>query len=159
MGMRAAWVASGRDVEDDGVLATVRELSIGFVPYSPPGRGFLSGRIRSIDDFDADDLRRSSPRFQGEDFARNLEVLEQVVAIAERMGVTPSQLALAWVLAQGTDIVPIPGTRRIANLEENAAAVDIALSADDLAAIDQVAPAGVAAGECYAPGGIQAVHR
>jgi aryl-alcohol dehydrogenase-like predicted oxidoreductase len=127
-----------RDVEDDGVLATVRELGIGFVPYSPLGRGFLSGRIRSIDDFDTDDFRRSSPRFQGENFTKNLEVLDQVVAIAERKGVTPSQLALAWVLAQGTDIVPIPGTRRIANLQENVAAVDIDLSADDLAAIDQV---------------------
>jgi aryl-alcohol dehydrogenase-like predicted oxidoreductase len=148
-----------RDIEDDGVLSTVRELGIGFVPYSPLGRGFLSGRIRSIDDFDADDFRRSSPRFQGENFTKNLEVLDQVVAIAERKGVTPSQLALAWVLAQGTDIVPIPGTRRIANLQENAAAVDIDLSADDLAAIDQVTPAGVAAGERYAPGGMQAVHR
>ena len=148
-----------RDVEDDGVLATVRELGIGFVPYSPLGRGFLSGRIRSIDDFDTDDFRRSSPRFQGENFTKNLEVLDQVVAIAERKGVTPSQLALAWVLAQGTDIVPIPGTRRIANLQENVAAVDITLSDDDLAAIDQVAPVGIAAGERYAPGGMQAVHR
>jgi aryl-alcohol dehydrogenase-like predicted oxidoreductase len=148
-----------RDVEDDGVLSTVRELGIGFVPYSPLGRGFLSGRIRSIDDFDADDFRRSSPRFQGENFAKNLDVLDQVVAIAERQGVTPSQLALAWVLAQGPDIVPIPGTRRIANLQENVAAVDIALSDEDLAAIDQVAPAGVAAGERYAPGGMQVVHR
>ena len=148
-----------RDVEDDGVLSTVRELGIGFVPYSPLGRGFLSGRIRSIDDFDADDFRRSSPRFQGENFAKNLDVLDQVVAIAERQGVTPSQLALAWVLAQGVDIVPIPGTRRIANLQENVAAVDIALSDEDLAAIDQVAPAGVAAGERYAPGGMQTVHR
>ena len=148
-----------RDVEDDGVLATVRELGIGFVPYSPLGRGFLSGRIRSIDDFDTDDFRRSSPRFQGENFTKNLEVLDQVVAIAERKGVTSSQLALAWVLAQGTDIVPIPGTRRIANLQENVAAVDIDLSADDLAAIDQVTPAGVAAGERYAPAGMQAVHR
>ncbi|HEY5178727.1 MAG TPA: aldo/keto reductase [Dermatophilaceae bacterium] len=148
-----------RDVEDDGVLSTVRELGIGFVPYSPLGRGFLSGRIRSIDDFDADDFRRSSPRFQGENFAKNLDVLDQVVAIAERQGVTPSQLALAWVLAQGPDIVPIPGTRRIANLQENVAAVDIALSDEDLAAIDQVAPAGVAAGERYAPGGMQTVHR
>ena len=148
-----------RDVEDDGVLSTVRELGIGFVPYSPLGRGFLSGRIRSIDDFDVDDFRRSSPRFQGENFANNLDVLDQVVAIAERQGVTPSQLALAWVLAQGPDIVPIPGTRRIANLQENVAAVDIALSDEDLAAIDQVAPAGVAAGERYAPGGMQTVHR
>jgi len=148
-----------RDVEDDGVLATVRELGIGFVAYSPLGRGFLTGRIRSIADFDADDFRRSSPRFQGENFAKNLAVLDQVVAIAERKGVTPSQLALAWVLAQGTDIVPIPGTRRIVNLQENVAALDITLSEDDLAAIDRVAPVGIVAGERYAPGGMQAVHR
>jgi aryl-alcohol dehydrogenase-like predicted oxidoreductase len=147
-----------RDVEDDGVLATVRELGIGFVPYSPLGRGFLSGKIRSIEDFDADDFRRNSPRFQGENFAMNLDVLDQVVALAEAKGVTPSQLALAWVLAQGDDVVPIPGTRRIANLEENVAAVEVALSAADLAAIDQVAPAGVAAGDRYAPAGMRTLH-
>src|SRR5665647_1045160 len=140
--VQTAYSLFTRDVEDDGVLSTVRELGIGFVPYSPLGRGFLSGRIRSIDDFDADDFRRSSPRFQGENFAKNLAVLGQVVAIAERKGVTSSQLALAWVLAQGTDIVPIPGTRRIANLQENVAAVDIDLGADDLAAIDQVRTSG-----------------
>lgn len=148
-----------RDVEDDGVLATVRELGIGFVPYSPLGRGFLSGRIRSLDDVAEDDFRRSSPRFQGENFARNLDVLDQVVAIARDKGVTPSQLALAWVLAQGDDVVPIPGTRRTANLEENAAAVDVTLTAEDLAAIERAAPAGVAAGERYAPAGMQTLHR
>ena len=148
-----------RDVEDNGVLATARELGIGFVPYSPLGRGFLSGRIRRIDDFDADDFRRSSPRFQGENFTKNLQVADQVVAIAKRKGMTPSQLALAWVLAQGPDIVPIPGTRRIANLLENVAAVDIVLSDDDLGAIEAVAPAGVAAGARYAPAGMAAVHR
>jgi aryl-alcohol dehydrogenase-like predicted oxidoreductase len=147
-----------RDVEDDGVLDVLRELGIGFVPYSPLGRGFLSGRIRSIDDFDADDFRRSSPRFQGDNFAKNLELLDQVVAIADAKGVTPSQLALAWVLAQGNDVVPIPGTRRIANLEENVAAVEVELTADDLAAIDRVAPAGVAAGERYAPAGMKTLH-
>jgi aryl-alcohol dehydrogenase-like predicted oxidoreductase len=147
-----------RDVEDDGVLATVRELGIGFVPYSPLGRGFLSGKIRSIDDFDADDFRRSSPRFQGENFAKNLEVLDRVVSIAESKGVTPSQLALAWVLAQGEDVVPIPGTRRTANLEENVAALDIELTAEDLAAIEQAAPAGVAAGERYAPHGMRTLN-
>jgi aryl-alcohol dehydrogenase-like predicted oxidoreductase len=147
-----------RDVEDDGVLATVRELGIGFVPYSPLGRGFLSGRIRSIDDFEEGDFRRSSPRFQGENFAKNLAVLDQVIAIAEAKGVTPSQLALAWVLAQGDDVVPIPGTRRIANLEENVAAVDIELTPEDLAAIEQAAPAGVAAGERYAPQGMQTLN-
>jgi aryl-alcohol dehydrogenase-like predicted oxidoreductase len=147
-----------RDVEDNGVLAVARELGIGFVPYSPLGRGFLSGKIRSIDDFEPDDFRRSSPRFQGENFAKNLEVLDQVIAIAQAKGVTPSQLALAWVLAQGDDVVPIPGTRRIANLDENVAATDIALTDDDLAAIDRVAPAGVAAGERYAPAGMQALN-
>ena len=147
-----------RDVEDNGVLAVARELGIGFVPYSPLGRGFLSGKIRSIDDFEPDDFRRSSPRFQGENFAKNLEVLDQVVALAADKGVTPSQLALAWVLAQGDDVVPIPGTRRTANLEENVAATDITLTDDDLAAIDRVAPAGVAAGERYAPAGMQTLH-
>lgn len=147
-----------RDVEDNGVLAVARELGIGFVPYSPLGRGFLSGKIRSIDDFEPDDFRRSSPRFQGENFAKNLEVLAQVVAIAEAKGVTPSQLALAWVLAQGEDVVPIPGTRRIANLEENVAATDITLTDDDFVAIDRVAPAGIAAGERYAPAGMQTLH-
>lgn len=147
-----------RDVEDNGVLAVARELGIGFVPYSPLGRGFLSGKIRSIDDFEPDDFRRSSPRFQGENFAKNLELLAEVVAIAQAKGVTPSQLALAWVLAQGEDMVPIPGTRRIANLEENAAATDITLTEEDLATIDRVAPAGIAAGERYGPAGMQSVH-
>jgi aryl-alcohol dehydrogenase-like predicted oxidoreductase len=147
-----------RDVEDNGVLAVARELGIGFVPYSPLGRGFLSGKIRSIDDFEPDDFRRSSPRFQGENFAKNLEVLDEVVAIAQAKGVTASQLALAWVLAQGDDVVPIPGTRRIANLEENVAATDITLTDEDIAAIDRVAPAGIAAGDRYAPAGMQTLH-
>jgi aryl-alcohol dehydrogenase-like predicted oxidoreductase len=144
-----------RNVEDDGVLATVRELGLGFVPYSPLGRGFLSGKIRSVEDFAADDFRRSSPRFQGENFARNLDVLDEVVALAEDKGVTPSQLALAWVLAQGEDVVPIPGTRRIANLEENVSATGITLTAQDLAALEKVAPLGVAAGERYSPQGMK----
>lgn len=148
-----------RDVEDNGVLATVRELGIGFVPYSPLGRGFLSGKIRSIDDFADDDFRRHSPRFQGENFARNLDVLDEVIAIAQDKGVTASQLALAWVLAQGDDMVPIPGTRRIVNLEENVAAVDITLTEQELANIDKAAPVGVAMGERYAPQGMQSVNR
>ncbi len=156
--VQTEWSLFTRDVEDDGVLATVRELGIGFVPYSPLGRGFLSGKIRSVDDFDEDDFRRSSPRFQGDNFARNLEVLDRVVALAQDKGVTPSQLALAWVLAQGEDVVPIPGTRRTANLEENVAAVDILLTADELAAIEAAAPAGAAAGERYAPQGMQALN-
>ena len=156
--VQTEWSLFTRDVEDNGVLATVRELGIGFVPYSPLGRGFLSGKIRSVDDFAEDDFRRTSPRFQGENFARNLEVLDRVVAIAQDKGVTPSQLALAWVLAQGEDVVPIPGTRRTANLEENVAAVDITLTADELTSIEEAAPVGVAAGERYAPKGMQSLH-
>ena len=143
-----------RDVEDNGVLETVRELGIGFVPYSPLGRGFLSGKIRSVDDFAEDDFRRTSPRFQGENFEKNLELLDAVVAIADEKGVTPSQLALAWVLAQGDDVVPIPGTRRIPNLEENVSAVDVTLTADDFARIDEVAPSGSVAGDRYSPQGM-----
>jgi aryl-alcohol dehydrogenase-like predicted oxidoreductase len=147
-----------RDVEDNGVLATVRELGIGFVPYSPLGRGFLSGNIRSVDDFAEDDFRRSSPRFQGENFQKNLDVLDQVIEIAKQKGVTPSQLALAWVLSQGEDLVPIPGTRRTANLEENVSAVDVTLTHDDLALLEKVAPAGVAAGERYNEAGMKLLH-
>jgi aryl-alcohol dehydrogenase-like predicted oxidoreductase len=157
--VQTEWSLFTRDVEDNGVLDTVRELGIGFVPYSPLGRGFLSGKIRSVDDFAEDDFRRTSPRFQGENFDRNLEVLDRVVAIAQDKGVTPSQLALAWVLAQGEDVVPIPGTRRIANLEENVAAVDVTLTADELASIEAAAPVGVAAGERYAPAGMRWLQR
>jgi aryl-alcohol dehydrogenase-like predicted oxidoreductase len=140
-----------RDLEDDGVLATLRELGIGLVPYSPLGRGFLSGRIRTIKDFAPDDFRRVSPRFQGENFQKNLDVIDAVVSIATDKGVTPSQLALAWVLAQGEDVVPIPGTRRVPYLEENVGAVDITLTADELVAIEKAAPRGVAAGNRYSP--------
>ena len=157
--VQTEWSLFTRDVEDNGVLATVRELGIGFVPYSPLGRGFLSGTIRSVDDFAPDDFRRSSPRFQGENFDRNLEVLDRVVALARAKGVTPSQLALAWVLAQGDDVVPIPGTRREANLVENVGALDVTLTAADLVAIEEVAPVGVAAGERYAPQGMASLHR
>ena len=148
-----------RDIEDNGVLDAVRELGIGFVPYSPLGRGFLSGRIRSVEDFAEDDFRRTSPRFQGENFTRNLEVLDRVVAIAERKGVTPTQLALAWVLAQGEQVVPIPGTRRIPNLEENVSSLEVELTRGDLAEIDEVAPVGVAAGERYAEQGLRWLQR
>ena len=126
-----------------------RELGIGFVPYSPLGRGFLSGAIRSPEDFDADDYRRHSPRFQGENFARNLALVEQVQAIAAAKGITASQLALAWVLAQGEDLVPIPGTRRIGNLDDNLGALDVTLGADEKARIDAVFPPGAAAGLRY----------
>jgi aryl-alcohol dehydrogenase-like predicted oxidoreductase len=137
-----------RDPEDE-ILATVRELGVGFVAYSPLGRGFLTGQIKSIDDLAADDYRRYSPRFQGENFSKNLELVGSVTDIAREKGVTPGQLALAWVLAQGDDIVPIPGTKRRSYLEENVAASSIKLSADDLARIDDAAPKGVAAGTRY----------
>jgi aryl-alcohol dehydrogenase-like predicted oxidoreductase len=138
-----------RDPEAE-ILPTVRELGIGFVAYSPLGRGFLSGRYRSPDDFDEDDFRRAHPRFQGENFKRNLELVERVEEIAAEKGVTPGQLALAWVLHQGDDVVPIPGTKHVRYLEENVAAVEIELSDDDLARLDELAPAGAAAGDRYA---------
>jgi aryl-alcohol dehydrogenase-like predicted oxidoreductase len=137
-----------RDPED-AVLPTVRELGIGFVAYSPLGRGFLSGRFRSPEDFPEGDFRRNNPRFQGENFARNLELVDRVKEIADEKGATPGQLALAWVLAQGRDMIPIPGTKRVAYLEENAAASDLELTSDDLARIDEAAPAGATAGERY----------
>ena len=147
-----------RDVEDDGVLATVRELGIGFVPYSPLGRGFLSGKIRSLDDFD--ETTSGAPRrvSRARTSPRTSSCWTRSSPSPEAKAVTPSQLALAWVLAQGADMVPIPGTRRIANLEENVAAIDVQLTADDLAAIERVAPAGVAAGERYAPAGMKALN-
>jgi aryl-alcohol dehydrogenase-like predicted oxidoreductase len=139
-----------RDPEDE-VLPTVRELGIGFVPYSPLGRGFLAGRFRQIDDLAADDWRRESPRFQGENFAKNLSVLEQINLIAQEKGCTPSQLALAWLLAQGPDIVPIPGTTNLGRLEENLSAPRVTLSKKELQRIETVAPQGVAAGQRYHP--------
>ncbi|MCW2877191.1 MAG: aldo/keto reductase [Sphaerisporangium sp.] len=149
-----------RDVEDNDVLATTRALGIGFVAYSPLGRGFLTGTIRSVDDLSEDDRRRSAhPRFQGENFARNLAVVDRIRVLADAKGVTSSQLALAWVLAQGPDIVAIPGTKRRAYLEANAAAVEITLTRDDLAAVDAVAPRGVASGERYPAAQMHAVHR
>jgi aryl-alcohol dehydrogenase-like predicted oxidoreductase len=137
-----------RDPEDD-ILPTCRELGIGFVAYSPLGRGFLTGRFRRPEDLSADDYRRHSPRFQGENFQKNLELVRRIEEIAARKGCTPSQLALAWMLAQGEDIVPIPGTKRRPYLEENAAAADIALTAEDLRRVDELAPQGVAAGARY----------
>ncbi len=137
-----------RDAEDD-VLPTVRELGIGFVAYSPIGRGFLSGRYKTIDDFEATDYRRNSPRFQGENFAKNLALVKEIERIAKKKRVTPAQLAIAWLLHRGDDIVPIPGSKSIAHLEENAAAVDVQLSPEEVARIDEVAPKGVAAGDRY----------
>jgi aryl-alcohol dehydrogenase-like predicted oxidoreductase len=138
-----------RDPEEQ-VLPTIRELGIGFVAYSPLGRGFLTGRFRTPDDFDEDDFRRHHPRFQGENFERNLDLVERVRAIAEEKGCTPGQLALAWVLRQGDDIVPIPGTKHVRYLEENVAALDVTLTDEDLERLEEVAPRGAAAGERYA---------
>jgi len=138
-----------RDVEDNDVLATCRELGIGFVPYSPLGRGFLSGEIKKFEDLEADDWRRTNPRFQGENFEKNLKLVEKLEEIAKEKDVTASQLALAWVLAQGQDIVPIPGTKRVKYLEQNAAATEIILSREELAAIEDVFPKDAAAGLRY----------
>ncbi len=137
-----------RDPEDD-ILPTCRELGIGFVAYSPLGRGFLTGQIRRFEDLAADDVRRSHPRFQGENFQKNLDLVARVQAIAAEKGCTPGQLALAWLLAQGDDIVPIPGTKRRTYLEENVGTLNITLSAVDLARIDEAAPHGATAGTRY----------
>jgi aryl-alcohol dehydrogenase-like predicted oxidoreductase len=146
-----------RDPED-GVLQVCSELGIGFVAYSPLGRGFLTGRYRSIDDLDAKDFRRFSPRFQGDNFAKNLATVDKVEEIAKEKHCTPAQLALAWLLAQGPHIVPIPGTTSVARLKENLAAADISLSAADLARIAAVAPSGVAAGARYDETGMRLVN-
>jgi aryl-alcohol dehydrogenase-like predicted oxidoreductase len=137
-----------REPEEE-LLATVRELGIGFVAYSPLGRGFLTGQIKSPDDFDADDSRRNWPRFKPENFQQNLDLVDRVKQLADEKGVKPGQLALAWVLAQGDDIVPIPGTKHLSYLEENLGAVDIVLSQDDLKRLDEAAPVGGAVGDRY----------
>ena len=138
-----------RDQQDNGCLATCQRLGIAFVPYSPLGRGFLTGALKSPDDFGADDYRRFSPRFQGENFAKNLLLVEQVKSLAADKGVTAGQLALAWVLAQGDYIIPIPGTKRRTYLQENVEALSISLSADELAALDAIFPANATAGLRY----------
>ncbi|MBB6729489.1 aldo/keto reductase [Cohnella zeiphila] len=137
-----------RDVEDE-ILPLCRELGIGFVPYSPLGRGFLTGQIRKFEDLAEDDYRRHSPRFQGDNFQRNLDLVERVSEIAAEKGCRPSQLALAWLLAQGDDIAPIPGTKRQVYLEENVGALGVELTPEDLARIDEAAPKGAASGERY----------
>jgi aryl-alcohol dehydrogenase-like predicted oxidoreductase len=137
-----------RDVEDE-ILPTVRELGIGFVAYSPLGRGFLTGQIQRFEDLPEGDYRRNSPRFQGDNFQRNLDLVDRIKEIADEKGVTPSQLALAWLLHQGEDIVPIPGTKRRKYLEENVAAVEIRLTDEDLRRIEEAAPKGAASGERY----------
>ena len=146
-----------RDPEDE-VLPTCRELGVGFVAYSPLGRGFLTGRFRTIDDLPPDDYRRQSPRFQGDNFQRNLDLVRQVEEIARRKRCTPSQLALVWLLAQGEDIVPIPGTKQRKYLEENTRALEVELSDGDLEELDEVAPRGVAAGERYNEASMKTVN-
>jgi len=147
--LQSEWSLWSRDIEAD-VVPTARELGIGLVPYSPLGRGFLTGQITGPDDFADDDFRRFQPRFQGDNFARNLELVEAVRKLAEQRGCTPGQLALAWVLAQGDDVVPIPGTKRRTYLEENVAAAAVVLDADDLRAIDAIFPIDSVAGDRYA---------
>jgi len=146
-----------RDPEDE-ILATCRELGVGFVAYSPLGRGFLTGAFQKFEDLPVDDYRRNSPRFQGENFGRNLDLVRRVEEMAKEKSCTPAQLALAWVLAQGKDIVPIPGTKRRKYLEENVGALYVKLSAEDLARLDEVAPKGVASGERYPESMMQLVN-
>jgi aryl-alcohol dehydrogenase-like predicted oxidoreductase len=148
-----------RDVEDNDVLATCRDLGIGFVAYSPLGRGFLSGEIKRFEDLAEDDYRRFSPRFQGENFDKNIKLVERVEEIAKEKGINASQLALAWVLAQGDDIVPIPGTKRRKYLEQNAASADVILSQEDLARIEEVFPKDAAAGLRYPEAMMASVNR
>ena len=138
-----------RDVEENGVLETTRELGIGFVAYSPLGRGFLTGQYKNFEDLPANDFRRRNPRFQGENFQKNIDLVAEVEKIAAAKGVTASQLALAWVLSRGDDVVPIPGTKRVKYLEQNAAAADVALSDADLERLDAVFPVGAASGTRY----------
>jgi aryl-alcohol dehydrogenase-like predicted oxidoreductase len=147
-----------RDPED-GLLAACRELGVAFVAYSPLGRGFLTGQLKTIDDLAPDDFRRFSPRFQGDNFAKNLALVEHLTAVARHKGVTPGQLALAWVLSRGEDIIPIPGTKRRTYLEENVAAADVAFTADELARIDAIAPMGAAAGPRYPAAAMSSVNR
>ncbi len=147
--VQSEWSLWTREIETNGVLDKVRELGIGFVPYSPLGRGFLTGTVTSLDDLAADDRRRTYPRFKEENFAHNFEIVKAIKKLATEKNATAAQLALAWVLAQGIDIVPIPGTRKISRLEENLASLDITLSAADLAALNAAAPIGVTAGDRY----------
>ena len=144
---------------EEEILPTVRELGIGFVPYSPLGRGFLTGRFKSFDDLPADDYRRNSPRFQGANFQKNLDLVALLEEMARQKQCTTSQLALAWLLHQGDDIAPIPGTKQVKYLEENAASVNVVLTPDDLRRIDAIAPKGVAAGTRYPEAGMATVNR
>ena len=156
-GLQTEYSLWTRDPEGE-ILPLCRELGIGFVAYSPLGRGFLTGRFRSFEDLPEDDYRRNSPRFQGENFQRNLDLVARVEEIARRKKCTPAQLALAWLLAQGDDIVPIPGTKQRRYLEQNVAALDVELTRADLEEIEEVAPKGVAAGERYQEAGMRTVN-
>ena len=147
-----------REAEDE-VLPTVRELGIGFVAYSPLGRGFLTGQFKSLDDLPADDYRRNAPRFQGDNFRKNLELVEKIQGLAASKGCTPSQLALAWVLARGEEIVPIPGTKRLKYLEENLGAVEFRLTPEELRQIDAILPSGVASGDRYPAHAMRSIDR
>src|SRR5262245_51806013 len=141
------------------ILPTVRELGIGFVAYSPLGRGFLTGQFKRFEDLPADDYRSNAPRFQGENFQKNLDLVKKIEDLARSKGCTPGQLALAWVLARGDDVVPIPGTKRVKYLDENLGAVRVRLTPDELAQIDAILPAGAAAGDRYGAQAMQAVNR
>jgi aryl-alcohol dehydrogenase-like predicted oxidoreductase len=148
-----------RDPEENGTLALCRKLGIALVAYSPLGRGFLTGAITRPEDFEQDDFRRTNPRFIGENFARNLQLVKQVEAMAQEKGCTPAQLALAWVLAQGHDVVPIPGTKRRSRLDENLGALDVPLSRDDLATIERIFPLQAVAGERYGAAGMAHINK
>jgi aryl-alcohol dehydrogenase-like predicted oxidoreductase len=148
-----------RDVETNGVLSTCRELGIGFVPFSPLGRGFLTGRFKAMADLAEEDVRRTYPRFQPGNFERNMALVRKIEEIATQKKCTPAQLALAWLLAKGDDIVPIPGSKRRSRVEENVGAAGVALSAQDVATLDEIAPPGVAAGERYPPRSMSTVYR
>ena len=147
-----------RDPEDE-LIPLCRELGITFVPYSPLGRGFLTGRFKRPEDLEPGDWRRNQPRFQGENFQRNLDLVHRIEAMAAKKGCKPSQLALAWVLAQGDDLIPIPGSSRRTHLEENLAALEISLTAEELSRIDEAAPKGITAGDRYPEGGMKVVNR
>ncbi|MEV5966840.1 aldo/keto reductase [Kribbella sp. NPDC051952] len=156
--VQSEWSLWTRDPETV-VLPTLRELGIGFVPFSPLGRGFLTGQLKSPDDFEPDDMRRGLPRFTGENFQRNLDLVDRVKELATARGVTPGQLALAWLLAQGNDVAPIPGTKRRTYLAENLGAADVTLSAEELAALDEAFPADAVSGQRYQQGGMDLVGK
>jgi len=148
--LQSEWSLWTRDIEANGILATVQELGIGFVPYSPLGRGFLTGAITTIDDLSADDTRRTHPRFKGDNFSQNMKIVSAVKDMAEKKGITPAQLALAWLLARGENIVPIPGTRKISRLEENLGSLEVVLDKSDVDSLNEIAPIGVTVGDRYA---------